>query len=72
MESEIFVFNEFTNQSTKILTKENQTLYKKKSHETLKMDNIYLLGRLAEYKYYNLDNIVESSMNLFNERLLNG
>ena len=66
------MFNEFTNQSTKILIKENLTLYKKNSHETLKMDNIYLLGRLAEYKYYNMDNVVESSMNLFNERLLNG
>ena len=55
-----------------ILTKENLQLYEKYKKEAKKLENLYLLGRLAEYKYYNMDAVVEAAMKLFNERLMNG
>lgn len=38
-----------------ILNDENQTLYEKYKKLTEKFANFHLLGRLAEYKYYNID-----------------
>jgi UDP-galactopyranose mutase len=29
------------------------------------------VGRLAEYKYYNMDNVVESALNVFKEIIIN-
>jgi len=55
-----------------ILTKENLQLYEKYKKEAQKLDNLYLLGRLAEYKYYNMDAVVEAAIKLFTERLMNG
>ncbi|MBQ9119392.1 MAG: UDP-galactopyranose mutase [Lachnospiraceae bacterium] len=31
--------------------------------------NVYFLGRLAEYRYYNMDAVVRSALNLYNEKL---
>lgn len=33
------------------------------------MDNVFLIGRLAEYKYYNMDEIVERALQLFENRI---
>ena len=41
-----------------ILNPENQALYEKYVSLLEKVPNFYLVGRLAEYKYYNMDAIV--------------
>ena len=43
----------------------NNNLYNKYLEEAKKIDNLYLLGRLGDYKYYNMDNAVENAFNLF-------
>ena len=47
-----------------ILNDENKTLYEKYANLASKYENLYLLGRLAEYKYYNMDAITEKAMEL--------
>lgn len=44
-----------------LLDKKNKNLFQKylKEAEKLKKQNIYFVGRLAEYKYYNMDEIVK-------------
>lgn len=45
-----------------ILNEENSELYKKYEQLTKKIPNFHLLGRLAEYKYYNMDAIIERAL----------
>lgn len=47
-----------------ILNEENEALYKKYKALTAGMKNFYLLGRLAEYKYYNIDAMTKKAMDL--------
>lgn len=47
-----------------ILNGENQKLYEKYKSLTARMKNFHLLGRLAEYKYYNIDAMTEKAMEL--------
>lgn len=47
-----------------IANDENHALYAKYQEEASKIANFYLLGRLAEYKYYNIDVMVERAMEL--------
>ena len=47
-----------------ILNEENQKLYEKYKSLTVRMKNFHLLGRLAEYKYYNIDAMTEKAMEL--------
>lgn len=47
-----------------IANEENHALYAKYKAEAEKIDNFYLLGRLAEYQYYNIDVMVEKAMEL--------
>lgn len=42
----------------------NNTLYNKYVDLIKNYDNLFLLGRLAEYKYYNMDLIVENALKL--------
>jgi len=51
-----------------ILNKKNKDIYEKyrKAAQRLKNNNIYFLGRLAEYKYYDMDDAVENSLKIFN------
>lgn len=42
----------------------NQALYEKYKKEAEKFPNLTLLGRLAEYKYYNMDAMAEKAMQL--------
>ena len=44
---------------------ENVALYNKYLKEIEKIDNLYLCGRLAEYKYYNMDAVIEAALNLY-------
>ncbi len=52
-----------------VLDERNKKLFQKylKEAEKLKKQNIYFAGRLAEYKYYNMDEAVKSSLDLFNK-----
>lgn len=50
-----------------ILNEENQALYQRYAEKTEPYKNVYLLGRLAEYKYYNIDAIVKKALMLADE-----
>jgi UDP-galactopyranose mutase len=50
---------------------ENQVIYEKYKNEAKLLDNVIFVGRLAEYKYYNMDNVVESALNVFKEKIIN-
>jgi UDP-galactopyranose mutase len=47
-----------------ISNEENNALYKKYEQEALQFGNLFLCGRLAEYKYYNMDMVVEKALAL--------
>jgi UDP-galactopyranose mutase len=47
-----------------IANKDNHALYEKYRREVSQIPNFYLLGRLAEYQYYNIDVMVEKAMEL--------
>lgn len=47
-----------------ILNDENQALYEKYKDLTSRIKNFHLLGRLAEYKYYNMDAMTKKAMEL--------
>jgi UDP-galactopyranose mutase len=49
-----------------IISSENQILYEKYLSESGK-NNVYFLGRLGDYKYYDMDDAVERAVNLFEE-----
>jgi UDP-galactopyranose mutase len=59
---------------------ENAALYKKYQLLTMETPHVYFTGRLATYKYYNMDQVVAQSLTLFkklvsskeNERHVNG
>ncbi len=44
---------------------ENAEIYKKYQQLTLAMTNTFFVGRLATYKYYNMDQVVAQSLTLF-------
>lgn len=44
----------------------NHQLYNKYLEKAKQLKNIYFLGRLADYKYYNMDQVVERALTLFN------
>ena len=47
-----------------ILNDENKALYEKYANLAKEYKNLHLLGRLAEYKYYNMDAITEKALEL--------
>lgn len=50
-----------------VLSNRNQKLYKKyqKAASALEKDNIYFVGRLANYKYFNMDQAFKNALELF-------
>jgi UDP-galactopyranose mutase len=48
-------------------TETNRLLYQKIKTESEKLKNVIFTGRLAEYQYFNMDQIVASSLKKFNE-----
>ena len=44
---------------------ETNILYKKYRDEADRLDNIQFMGRLAEYKYYNMDQVVGKVLKQF-------
>jgi UDP-galactopyranose mutase len=52
-----------------VITDNSSKIYSKYVDRLKKFDNLYLCGRLAEYKYYNMDAVVLSALNLAEEIL---
>jgi UDP-galactopyranose mutase len=52
-----------------VFTKENQELYNKYREEAEKFYNLILLGRLAEYRYYDMDDAIKRALEVFEERI---
>ena len=50
-----------------IFNDENLALYDKYYQKSKEISNLYLCGRLAEYKYYNMDAVILNSLELFDE-----
>ncbi len=50
-----------------VLTSDSAEMYKKYLCETEKYGNIVLCGRMAEFKYYNMDVCIEHALNKFEE-----
>lgn len=48
-----------------ILNEDNIKLYEQYANDIKKIDNVYLCGRLAEYKYYNMDAVVRRALDLY-------
>lgn len=44
-----------------------QQLYQKYLHNIIQKKDTYFLGRLADYKYYNMDQVVERALTVFNK-----
>ncbi|MFX1293624.1 MAG: UDP-galactopyranose mutase [Promethearchaeota archaeon] len=44
---------------------ENQNLYEKYKKEANKLKNVIFIGRLAQYKYLNMDQVVKNALNTF-------
>jgi UDP-galactopyranose mutase len=45
----------------------NNQIYQNYCNELSSISNFYLLGRLAEYKYYNMDAIIKEALILFDK-----
>ncbi|HEF3568354.1 TPA: UDP-galactopyranose mutase, partial [Campylobacter upsaliensis] len=52
-----------------IPNEENQKLYEKYLLEADKFANMYFLGRLGDYRYYDMDKTVERIFEFIKERL---
>ena len=48
---------------------ENQALYEKYFQEAKNIPNLYFIGRLGDYKYYNMDLAVERAIRFFEEEI---
>lgn len=46
---------------------ENKSRYEKYSAEAAKIENLVVIGRLAEYRYYDMDDIVKRALDLFDK-----
>jgi UDP-galactopyranose mutase len=52
-----------------MITSENQKILAKYQQLENQFGRLFLIGRLAEYKYYDMDDMVENALNLFDEKL---
>jgi len=52
-----------------IFTEKNQNIYLSYQQKAKEIDNLLLLGRLAEYKYYDMDDIIEKVLTHFEKKL---
>jgi UDP-galactopyranose mutase len=51
-----------------ILDKINKPLKEKYLEEASKLNNVLFIGRLAEYKYYAMDEVIEDCLEIFNKK----
>ena len=52
-----------------VATQTNKEMYEKYRLEVEKLQNVLFLGRLAEYKYFNMDQVVLQTLTLFQNRI---
>jgi UDP-galactopyranose mutase len=52
-----------------MLTKEAEELYYRYKEQAEKFENLILVGRLAEYRYYDMDDVVKRALEVFEERI---
>lgn len=52
-----------------VATQSNKEMYEKYHVEAEKLTNILFLGRLAEYKYFNMDQVVLQALSVFENRI---
>jgi UDP-galactopyranose mutase len=50
-----------------IFTDENQEKYNKYLDYSKELKNLFLVGRLAEYKYYDMDDVIKKALDVFKE-----
>ena len=50
---------------------ENQALYERYRELAMQEKNIYFVGRLANYKYFNMDQAILNSLEYFDKYFLN-
>lgn len=55
-----------------IPTNENRNLYLKYRNEAKKLNDVIFCGRLAEYQYYNMDQVIANTLNTYEEIISNG
>ena len=48
---------------------DNNEMYQKYKMESDKLDNIHFGGRLAEYKYYDMHQVIESALNYIKKEI---
>ncbi len=54
-----------------VFTDDNQRTYEKYAEYARQWEQIVLIGRLAEYRYYDMDDIVARALAVFHEKFLN-
>jgi UDP-galactopyranose mutase len=52
-----------------IFTKQNRAKYNEYYEYSKKFKNLILLGRLAEYKYYDMDDVILKALDVFDTKL---
>ncbi|SNR60909.1 UDP-galactopyranose mutase [Desulfurobacterium atlanticum] len=52
-----------------VFTEENRELYFKYKELAEKFENLILVGRLAEYRYYDMDDVVKRALEVFEENI---
>ncbi|MCX7760244.1 MAG: UDP-galactopyranose mutase [Hydrogenothermaceae bacterium] len=52
-----------------VFTEENQELYNRYKEEAESFKNLILIGRLAEYRYYDMDNVIKRALEIFEEKV---
>jgi len=50
-----------------VLNRENLNILQRYQQEAKKLKNIYFVGRLANYKYFNMDQTIKNALDLFNK-----
>jgi UDP-galactopyranose mutase len=48
---------------------ENHRIFNRYKEETIKLDNVIFCGRLADYKYYNMDQVVARALKVFEQKI---
>ncbi len=52
-----------------VFTQQNHELYEKYKKEAQRFANVIFVGRLAEYRYYDMDDVVKRALDVFEEKL---
>ena len=52
-----------------LFTKESKELYSKYKELAINFKKLILIGRLAEYRYYDMDDVIERALEIFEEKI---